>query len=77
MYQKDEWFRIRKFIMGLGSQIGGEVDVHDPSTIDLVYEKSIKQEQRLKYILNYCEKNQRKFNLSQANIAPKRPSEGK
>lgn len=53
MYQKDEKFHIRKLIMDLNVQIGGEVDVHGLATMDFVYEKAIKQEQRLKSISNY------------------------
>lgn len=48
IYHKDECFHIRNFIMGLNNQIIGEVDIHGPTTMDLVYEKAIKQEQELK-----------------------------
>lgn len=62
--------------MGLNAQIGGEVDVHNPATIDLVYEKAIEQEKMLKSISNYHENNHKNFNWSQANQASKKPTEG-
>ncbi|KAH9294535.1 hypothetical protein KI387_040261, partial [Taxus chinensis] len=40
-YQTDEKFRIQKFIMGLNPMIGGEVDVHSPTTMEGVVEKAI------------------------------------
>lgn len=38
--------------MGLNNKIKGEVDMHGPKTMDLVYEKAIKQEQKLRAISN-------------------------
>lgn len=46
--------------MGLNSQIKGEVDVHDPTTMDLVYEKVVKYEKKLKAISNCQENRDRK-----------------
>lgn len=40
----DEWFFIRKLILGLRTHIREEVDIHNPLTMDEVFEKSTKQE---------------------------------
>lgn len=47
--------------MGLNAQIGGELDVHGPATMDLVYEKEVKQEQRSNFVSNFRERNQKRF----------------
>ncbi|XP_059066263.1 uncharacterized protein LOC131857594 [Cryptomeria japonica] len=46
-YHMDERFHIWKFILGLRTHIGVEVDIHNPLTMDGVFEKATKQEQKL------------------------------
>lgn len=73
IYLKDECFPIRKFILGLNSTIGGELDMHGPTTMDLVYEKSIKQEQKLKEDSNRQEMKDHKRDIEVSNkITPKK-----
>ncbi|KAH9310465.1 hypothetical protein KI387_025500, partial [Taxus chinensis] len=72
-YQTDEKFRIQKFIMGLNPIIGGEVDVHIPTTMEGVVEKSIRQEQKLKAISAHKEEVRKKNpNSSSSSLAPKK-----
>ncbi|KAH9293368.1 hypothetical protein KI387_041430, partial [Taxus chinensis] len=72
-YQTDEKFRIWKFIMGLNPMIGGEVDVHSPTTMEGVVEKSIRQEQKLKAISAHKEEVRKKVaNPSSTSLAPKK-----
>lgn len=44
LYNQDECFHIQKFILGLKPQIGAEVDLHSPQSMDVAFEKAIKQE---------------------------------
>ena len=71
-YQADEKFRIRKFIMGLNPIIGGEVDVHGPTTMDGVVEKAIRQEQKLRAISAHREEIRKKIPNPSSSLAPKR-----
>ncbi|XP_057859629.1 uncharacterized protein LOC131068464 [Cryptomeria japonica] len=52
-YQMDERFRIRKFISGLRTHIGSEVDIHNPFTMEEVFVKATKQEQKLQQLANF------------------------
>ncbi|XP_057824996.2 uncharacterized protein LOC131036985 [Cryptomeria japonica] len=51
-YQMDERFCIQKFILGLRTDIGAEVDIHNPLTVEEVFEKATKQEQKLQQLGN-------------------------
>jgi hypothetical protein len=46
-YQGDEWFCIYKFIMGLKPHIGAKLDMHKPQTMNEVFQKATKYEQKL------------------------------
>ena len=71
MYQKDEKFRVRKFIMGLNPSIGGELYVHGPTSMETVFEKAIKQEQKLRIIYASKEESRRKNRKFQTPTASK------
>ena len=47
-YQQDTNLKVRKFIMGLNSRIGGVVDVLAPRTMEEALEKAIRQENKIK-----------------------------
>lgn len=47
--------------MGLNQKIGGEVDVHGTSTTSQVFEKAIKKENKLKFIVAFVDKFKKKL----------------
>lgn len=49
----DKRFPIRKFILGLRTHIGAEVDMCNPLTMEEVFEKATKQEQKLQQLANF------------------------
>lgn len=51
-YQRDKWFRIQKFIMGLIPHIEAKVDMHKPQTMNEVFQKATKQEQKFQRLSN-------------------------
>lgn len=58
--------------MGLNSQIGGEVGMHCQKTMDLVYEKSIKQEQKIRVNSTCQERKEQKKDVEGLDkIGPK------
>lgn len=61
--------------MGLNTKIRGELDMHGPATVNLVYEKAIKQEQNLKSISTFHERSWKNLNWSQGNQTSKKPSD--
>ncbi|KAH9311643.1 hypothetical protein KI387_026678, partial [Taxus chinensis] len=71
-YQTDENFMIQKFIMGLNPIIGGNVDVHSPTTMEGVVEKSIRLEQKLRGIFAHREEIRKKVPNSSSSLAPKK-----
>ncbi|KAH9306843.1 hypothetical protein KI387_011247, partial [Taxus chinensis] len=59
--------------MGLNPVIGGEVDVHSPTTMEGVVEKAIRQEQKLKAISAHKEEVRKKTaNSSSTSLAPRK-----
>ena len=58
--------------MGLNPIIGGEVDVHGPTTMDGVVEKAIIQEQKLRAISSHREEIRKKIPNPSSSLAPKR-----
>ncbi|XP_059067625.1 uncharacterized protein LOC131858408 [Cryptomeria japonica] len=67
-YQMDERFYIQKFILGLRTHIGAEVDIHNPLTMVEVFEKATKQEQKLQQLGNLRKNENNRPNFGNRNF---------
>ncbi|XP_057849324.2 uncharacterized protein LOC131060195 [Cryptomeria japonica] len=64
----DERFCIQNFILGLRTHIGVEVDIHNPLTMNEVFEKSTNQEQKLEQLANFRKNVNTKLGFGNKNF---------